>query len=148
MRSRFKALAFALVYCLQAASIGQGAPQLTRGRTASQDPCLRQRACREHVEAATTLSGIGLLVEALNEYQAAYALQSRPWILFNIARVLDRLGRKDEAAPTYQRFLATNPDPDSDRPGWRVRIWLDSNQRRRPLSRRRHLRRALRSRHC
>jgi hypothetical protein len=50
----------------------------------------------------------GRYEEALSDFQEAYALSSRPQLLFNISNALERLGRNAEAVEALERYLASN----------------------------------------
>jgi tetratricopeptide (TPR) repeat protein len=80
----------------------------------AQDACLRHRPCRERVAKAAVLSNVDLWSDALKEYQGAYALKPVPWLLFNIARVLHKLERLDEARQYYRRYLDANRQAESE----------------------------------
>lgn len=47
---------------------------------------------------------------ALHEFEAAHAMKPMAAFVFNIARCLDRLDRRDEAKAAYQRFLSEDPE--------------------------------------
>lgn len=67
--------------------------------------CDEDRACAEQADRARQLSREGKLEDALQIYHTAYKLRADPKLLFNIARVLHKLGRLAEAATYYQRYL-------------------------------------------
>lgn len=74
--------------------------------------CARDAACAKLADEARTLSKQGLLDAALISYQRAYALCSDPILLFNLARVYHRLGRREPAVASYKQYLLEAPDDD------------------------------------
>jgi hypothetical protein len=58
---------------------------------------------------------------AIEKWQAAYALDARPRILFNIAQAYDRLGRLGEAIEAFDRYLATAEPDDPNQATARAR---------------------------
>lgn len=74
--------------------------------------CARDAACAKLADEARTLSKQGLLDAALISYQRAYALCSDPILLFNLARVYHRLGRREPAVANYKQYLLEAPDDD------------------------------------
>jgi len=76
------------------------------------DACLKQPRCRRHIDQAKLLSHIGLSLQAIDEYRAAYAQKPVPWILYNIARIYERLNRTTEAESYYNKYVlhAANSD--------------------------------------
>lgn len=72
---------------------------------AKTDRCLASPRCRRHIEQARMLSSIGLASLAIDEYQAAYNIKSSPWIIYNIARLLDKLSRPAEAVYYYKKYI-------------------------------------------
>ena len=69
------------------------------------DPCLTSDRCNNLYESALTLSKAGQFSAALSNYQEAYALKPVPWLLINIGRVQQKMGRPKEAMASYQQFL-------------------------------------------
>lgn len=85
--------------CLVAISAGLAGAQ----------PAAQQQA-KQHFKQAKTLQEAGNYDAAALEYAAAYELDHRPEMLFNIAQV-QRLGKhKREAIDYYERYLAAQPD--------------------------------------
>lgn len=72
---------------------------------AAPDACARDPVCWFHAERARELSKQGLLSEALKEYQAAFGLQPMPRLIFNVARMQQKMGRLDEALRSYELYL-------------------------------------------
>lgn len=62
-------------------------------------------AARLRYEAGAALYEATRYEAALREFEAAQAMEPRPALVYNIARCLDRLGRRQEAATAYERFL-------------------------------------------
>lgn len=72
---------------------------------ANPDACAKDPVCWFHAERARELSKQGLLTEALKEYQAAFGLQPMPRLIFNIARIQQKMGRLDDALRSYELYL-------------------------------------------
>lgn len=85
------------------------------GAGASDDPCIKDSACREHYQRAIGLYESGRYEAALPEFQSAHESRQVPWLLINIGRTLHRLGRLDEAITFYNRYeqAAINDDPET-----------------------------------
>ena len=66
--------------------------------------CDEDAACRPVVSRAREFSKAGQLEDALLSYQAAYRIAADPRILFNIARMQQKLNKFAEAADSYQKF--------------------------------------------
>ena len=99
-------------FCAVAESAAEE-PQQPRAPEASQlarDPCLQDNTCRDLYDGARRLSQAEQYDGALVMYQSAYSLQPRPWLLVNIGRMQQKLGRPEQAIVSYKRFLA---DPSS-----------------------------------
>lgn len=95
--SRISRCAFFALLLRAAASRGEPADAIAG--------CDEDATCAEQAARAHQLSKEGNLEDALRLYQAAYQLRADPKLLFNIARVLHKLGRRAEAATYYQRYL-------------------------------------------
>ncbi len=72
----------------------------------SVDVCLRDTDCARLANRARAMSSAREYEAALVAYQAAYALRPAPWLLVNIGRVNQKLGRLQEAIRSYRDFLA------------------------------------------
>lgn len=84
------------------------APTLARAQDQSApDPCLTDERCNSYYEAALSLSKAGQFSAALSNYQDAYTRRPAPWLLINIGRVLQKMGRPKDALASYQKFLDT-----------------------------------------
>lgn len=70
------------------------------------------REARALFDAGEVAYANGQLDRALGHFQRAYELSRRPLLLYNIASVLDRLRRDQEALEAYERFLELQPDSD------------------------------------
>ena len=103
---------FGLLFVL----LGTGAAQAAEpasgedGQNAS-DPCLNDTLCRGHYDEARQAYKDKRYEEALKEYRAAYERRQAPWLLINVGRTLQRLGRLDESLDYYQRYLRADPNP-------------------------------------
>jgi hypothetical protein len=69
------------------------------------DPCLTDERCNSLYEAALNLSKAGQFVAALANYEDAYVRKPVPWLLINIGRVQQKMGKPRDAIDSYQRFL-------------------------------------------
>lgn len=75
--------------------------------------CEERPECVSLYDQAKEQSARGNLVGALRFYELAYRVNSDPRLLFSIARVHHKLGRSEEAAAGYQRFIESPiDDPD------------------------------------
>lgn len=70
------------------------------------DPCLSDSLCRAHFARARKLSKSEDFEGALAAYQSAYRRKEVPWLLINLGRTLQKLGRAKEAIPYFQQYLA------------------------------------------
>lgn len=96
----------------QSGEAGAAAPAVAE----STDPCMRDELCRKLVFQAFELSRKGHREEALHTYQAAYVRVPMPWLLVNVGRMEQKLGRCEAALATYNRYLAIGT---ADSPGLR-----------------------------
>ncbi len=78
---------------------------------AASDPCLTDNLCRGHYDEARKAFKDKHYEEAHKEYKSAYERRQAPWLLINIGRCLQRLGRNKEALDYYQRYLKADPNP-------------------------------------
>lgn len=58
---------------------------------------------------------------AVEAWRAAYELDPRPLLQFNLAQAYERLGRLQESLDAYERFLAAAPSDAEDVPAARIR---------------------------
>lgn len=77
-----------------------------------QDGCLKDVTCRNLYYKALKEYDEGRYVEALAGFQSAYSRRQMPWLLLNIGRSLQRLGRPQEAISNYERYLKAEPNID------------------------------------
>jgi tetratricopeptide (TPR) repeat protein len=82
--------------------------------SSSQDPCLRDSKCNEIYERARALSRANQYEAALVMYQQTYAMKPLPWLLLNVGRIQQKLGRHDQAAATYRKLLDFNAKMPTD----------------------------------
>lgn len=111
-----------LVFLLASAAGAACVPGLAEAqarRAVPRDPRIEE--ARLDFEAGTAAYDAGRFEEALARFQHAYELTSSPDLLYNIATVLDRLRRDEEALAAYERFLAARPDT-GDRPNIEARV--------------------------
>lgn len=66
---------------------------------------MSNQACQSLLQLAHTQSVDGNLDDAERLYKAAYRVRADPGLLFNIARVLHKQGRSQEAVTYYKQFL-------------------------------------------
>lgn len=83
----------------------------TQGARGS-DPCLTDAACRARYEEGRRAYKDKRYDVALKGYQAAYEQRQAPWLLINIGRSYQRLGRLRDALDAYERYQAADPNPD------------------------------------
>jgi tetratricopeptide (TPR) repeat protein len=91
------------------------------------DGCLRDTVCRTAYQKALALYDEGRYEEALSGFQGAYARRQMPWLLLNIGRTVQRLGRPKEAIGYYERYKKADPniDPETER---RVNKYIEQAQ--------------------
>jgi|JI102314DRNA_FD_contig_121_148487_length_1669_multi_4_in_0_out_0_2 tetratricopeptide (TPR) repeat protein len=91
------------------------------------DGCLRDNVCRTAYQKALALYDEGRYEEALTGFQGAYARRQMPWLLLNIGRTVQRLGRPKEAIGYYERYKKADPniDPETER---RVNKYIEQAQ--------------------
>jgi tetratricopeptide (TPR) repeat protein len=92
-----------------AASTTSSAPESDTQVQCDDDP-----DCGEAVQRALRQSDAKDYEAALKTYQAVYKRWPTPWLLINLGRVQQKIGRPAEAVVTYQRYLdtATNDKPE------------------------------------
>lgn len=88
------------------------------------DACARDPVCFDHAERGREASRQGQLDEALREYQAAFGLQPMPRLVFNIARIQQKLGQLAEATRTYELYLNLGAEGDKEM-ATKARSYLD-----------------------
>lgn len=93
------------------------------------DPCMNDSGCRQLVSSALEASRGRRFAEALGFYQGAYAQQAVPWLLINIGRTQQKLGRTTEAIATYTSFLEVKGAGASQELHDRVAAYLQQAQR-------------------
>lgn len=79
-------------------------PAAGQAQTPATD-CYQNAACLALKEQAAERSKAGDLAEAVRLYKLAFEVRADPRLLFNIARLLHKLGQTAEAVPYYQKFL-------------------------------------------
>ena len=91
------------------------------------DGCLRDNVCRTAYQKALALYDEGRYEEALAGFQGAYSRRQMPWLLLNIGRTVQRLGRPKEAISYYERYKKADPniDPETER---RVNKYIEQAQ--------------------
>jgi tetratricopeptide (TPR) repeat protein len=76
---------------------------------------------KQHFKQAKALQDAGKYDDAVAEYRAAYDLDQRPEMLFNIAQVYRLGNHKQLAVDYYQQYLAAQPDGSGAR---EARQWI------------------------
>jgi hypothetical protein len=78
-----------------------------------QDGCLKDPICKDHYNKALKLYYDGKYADALPKFEDAYARRQMPWLMLNIGRTMQRLGRPQEAITYYERYKKAelNLDP-------------------------------------
>lgn len=69
---------------------------------------------RMHYELAVALYNAQKFEEAIPEFKAAYDLDARPGLLFNIAQSYRKAGHPRDAIQYYDRYLTSDPRIDTD----------------------------------
>jgi tetratricopeptide (TPR) repeat protein len=69
-----------------------------------QDGCLKDTVCKDHYDKALKFYDQGQYADALPEFQAAYERRQMPWLMLNVGRTMQRLGRPQEAINYYERY--------------------------------------------
>ncbi len=81
------------------------------------DGCLKDPECHAHYQQALAQYDAGRYDDALVGFQAAYARRQMPWLLINIGRTVQRLGRPQEAINYYERYKKAEPNIDAEAEG-------------------------------
>lgn len=99
---RSKISLFITFFCLGSPSWSRAQEQL------GADPCLTDERCNNLYEAALNLSKAGQYNAALQNYEKAYDMRPIPWLLINIGRIHQKMGKPKEALAAYQKFLESS----------------------------------------
>ena len=78
------------------------------------DGCLKDEVCNSRYKEALAQYDAGRFDDALVGFQAAYARRQMPWLLINIGRTVQRLGRPQEAITYYERYKKAEPNIDAE----------------------------------
>jgi tetratricopeptide (TPR) repeat protein len=73
---------------------------------------LRAQDARELFVRGEEAFAHGRYEDAIRDWQAAFELDPRPRLLFNVARAHERLGALETALATFERFLAEAPEDE------------------------------------
>lgn len=119
-RLRSLALALVLVLALGGSAVqaaaGSTAPPQARVASTQQSDCLQDPDCVALLRSAKNLSAANQPNAALTAYQQAYDRSRSLWILINIGRIQQKLGRPADAIASYQKYLgdaeAAHEPPD------------------------------------
>jgi tetratricopeptide (TPR) repeat protein len=90
----------------------------------SPDSCTLDDACNRLVKQAVSDSQQKQYADALQLYQAAYAIRPEPRLLVSIGRMQHKLQRWEDARQSYQNFLATSTRPDDEPYRKKATEWL------------------------
>lgn len=74
----------------------------------------RAQDFRTHYELAMALYNAQKYEDAVPEFQAAYEIEHKPGLLFNIAQSYRKAGRPREAIAYYDQYLSSDPRLDTD----------------------------------
>lgn len=85
---------------------------LAQAQASVTDVCLTDPKCAELNETARNLSKAGQMDAALTLYQTAYAQRPASWLLVNIGRTQQKLGRLPAAIANYRQYLASSEAKD------------------------------------
>lgn len=72
---------------------------------AANDPCMLDARCKELADRGLAEYQGQRYEASLGSLRQAYGLQPVPWLLFNIGRAHQNMGRTDEALAAYRAFL-------------------------------------------
>lgn len=92
------ALLFLLACILTGATLREAQAQ------SKQDGCLKDPVCKGHYDKALKLYDEGRYADALPQFEEAYSRRQMPWLMLNIGRTMQRLGRGQEAISYYERY--------------------------------------------
>jgi tetratricopeptide (TPR) repeat protein len=92
------ALLLLLVAALSGAALRSASAQ------SKQDGCLKDPVCKDHYNKALKLYDEGRYADALPQFEEAYSRRQMPWLMLNIGRTMQRLGRGQEAISYYERY--------------------------------------------
>jgi hypothetical protein len=108
VRSSFGALIFAGLVAIPFTSAAS--PQVAQPPFATEAPASPE-SFEGLLQRAQQLTAAERHQEALQTWQAAYAMRQRPGLWLEIGRSQQRLGLAAEAAASFRRFLAADPNP-------------------------------------
>lgn len=104
----------ALVLVLVAAAALLGLESLGLCQKSKTDGCLTDPICRASYQKALSQYDEGRFDEALANFKEAYQRRQMPWLLVNIGRAAQRLGRASEAIQYYERYKKAEPNIDAE----------------------------------
>lgn len=97
-------------WCLAAWLLG-GTTSVVAQSSGSETPSSQaDEAARAHFQVGRLAYDEARYEDALENFQRAYDLSSRPGLLFNIGQAADRLRRDDLAIDAFERYLVEMPD--------------------------------------
>lgn len=104
---------FALLFALTlvpTTSYGQDKPA---GAEQNKPKRADEKRARQHFEQGRLAFTEARYEDALLHFERSYALSGKPQLLFNLANVLDRLRRDEEAVARYREYLNALPSADN-----------------------------------
>ncbi|MFO0576809.1 MAG: hypothetical protein U1A78_22640 [Polyangia bacterium] len=101
-----------LAPCLVVAGLALARPALAQ--KSKTDGCLTDATCRASYQKAIDQFDAGKYDEAFANFQSAYQRRQMPWLLVNIGRTAQRLGRPAEAIQYYERYKKAEPNIDAE----------------------------------
>lgn len=99
-------------------TVSDDAKGLLAGKVGSHDPNIRDKDKAEfgrHYSAAMDAYKHADYAHAIAEFEAAYAIDEQPLLIFNIAQSFRRAGRLADALGKYKEYLQHDPSAERDR---------------------------------
>lgn len=103
-----------IVPALLVIGLGLGLAQPALAQKSKTDGCLTDPTCRGSYQKAIDQFDAGKYDEAFANFQSAYQRRQMPWLLVNIGRTAQRLGRPAEAIQYYERYKKAEPNIDAE----------------------------------
>ncbi len=98
---------------------------------AAHDACVADDRCKELADRGQAEYQAQQYEAALASLREAYALHLVPWLLFNIGRSYQKLGRTDEALASYRTFLQQSQAADEALQREKARVYVEQIDRER-----------------
>lgn len=110
------ALCISTLATLEGAALAQEEPSPAPLTVSDPEDCLDDEKCSQLYGSARRLSQAGHYEAALVNYQLAYAQKPTPWLLINIGRMQQKIGKPQQAIASFKRFLDDNGAQASEDP--------------------------------